>query len=262
MSTAVVVILILIVCCCLCCSSSSSFTVYATQSSQSSADSPTPGAPSPGLGSLISSVLKTVPTLAPAPAFKFAEASSLNDVAVPKDVNAPLTAPLAMVLKAADAPSMFTANQLAALAASHSTPPPPPGPASAYTGDTWTSSSTTPIQIGDTLQTQDKSYSAKVVASGDFQVFNSSGGIVWSAYTNEPSKARNFGLTNWAPTGITFKPDDNFIIHGQWAYGTRDGWSTGASGEGDTAGPFRLVLQSNGRVYMYNKDNAVVWQTK
>ena len=179
-----------------------------------------------------------------------------NDVALPPDPNS-----VPSVLPATIKPVtiQIDANQLAVLSGP-STPPPPPPKNAAYTGDTWTSGQV--INIGDVISTQDKSYSATVTSTGDLQVRNATGGVVWSCYTNDSARigASGLGGNVWTPTGVTFQSTDgNFIVNGSiGGRVSRQGYATGTS---SGPAPYRIVISPNGHLYAYDANNLLYWQT-
>ena len=181
-----------------------------------------------------------------------------NDVALPPDPNG-----VPSVLPATIKPVTISidANQLAYLSAP-STPPPPPSTNATYTGDTWKSGQI--INLGDRITTQDKSYSAAVTTTGDLQVYNATGQVVWSAYTSptEGLKIGGAGLPAgvWSPTGVTFQSTDgNFIVNGSiGGRVSRQGWACGSS---SGPAPYRMVISPNGHIYCYDANNVSYWQT-
>lgn len=179
-----------------------------------------------------------------------------NDVALPPDPNS-----MPNVLKATIKPVTISidANQLAVLSAP-STPPPPPPANATYTGDTWTSGQI--INIGDVISTQDKSYSATVTSTGDFQVRNATGGVVWSCYTNDTARVGGAGIGGnvWSPTGITFQSTDgNFIVNGSiGGRVSRQGWASGSS---SGPAPYKMTISTNGHVYSRDSSGSIYWQT-
>ena len=179
-----------------------------------------------------------------------------NDVALPPDPNG-----VPSVLPATIKPVTISidANQLAVLSAP-STPPPPPPTNATYTGDTWTSGQI--INLGDRITTQDKSYSAAVTTTGDLQVYNATGQVVWSAYTNETAKIGAAGLPGgvWTPVGVTFQSTDgNFIVNGSiGGRVSRQGYAIGTS---SGPAPYRMVISPNGHLYCYDANNVSYWQT-
>lgn len=179
-----------------------------------------------------------------------------NDVALPPDPNG-----VPSVLPATIKPVTISidANQLAVLSAP-STPPPPPPTNATYTGDTWTSGQI--INLGDRITTQDKSYSAAVTTTGDLQVYNATGQVVWSAYTNDTARIGAAGLPGgvWVPTGVTFQSTDgNFIVNGSiGGRVSRQGWACGSS---SGPAPYRMVISPNGHLYCYDANNVSYWQT-
>jgi hypothetical protein len=184
--------------------------------------------------------------------------SNMNLIPSPSPTTPPQLPAIKKLITPGELPSAVTTGQVAQLQAALATPPPPPADTGSYTGNAWKSGQT--INIGDTIRTSDGTVSASVIASGDFQVVQN-GNVVYSAFTNDSARATvATRLPGWTPTGIAFSSDNgSFAINGTWMGMSRDGWSTPSQPVSN--GPYQMVVQTDGRCYIYDSTKTVVWKT-